>query len=239
MERLAFIADIHGNYLALEAVLEDLKKQGVNKTFCLGDLVGYGPFPNEVIEIIRNEEIPTVMGNYDEGVGFDRMACGCEFPNEEARRAGEQSLAWTQAHTTEGNKAFLRSLPRQLRIQAGGRTILMVHGSPRAVNEYLFEDTPESTLQEIFETSGAEILVVGHTHKPFHRLFKGHHLINAGSVGRPKHGDPNAVYCIVTLSEGVYVEFLKVPYDSNATAQAIRDRGLPEEFARLLLTGKE
>lgn len=239
MDRLAFIADIHGNHLALLAVLDDIKRKGVKKIFCLGDLVGYGPFPNEVIEIIRKGRIPTVMGNYDDGVGFDRLACGCDFPNEEARRAGEQSLAWTKEHTTEDNKAFLRSLPKEIRLRAGGRTIQMVHGSPRALNEYLFEDTPESTLQEIFETSGAEILVVGHTHKPFHRLFKGNHLINAGSVGRPKHGDPNAVYCIMTLSEEVNVEFPKVPYDSHTTAKAILDRGLPEEFASLLLTGKE
>ncbi len=239
MKRLAFIADIHGNHLALRAVLDDIKRQGIDKIFCLGDLVGYAPFPNEVIEILRREKIPTVMGNYDDGVGFDRLACGCDFPNEEALRAGEQSLAWTKAHTSEDHKAFLCGLPKELWIEDGGKTIQMVHGSPRALNEYLFEDAPEALLHEIFNSTRADILVVGHTHKPFHRLFEGHHLINAGSVGRPKHGDPHALYCILTVDGEINVEFPKVPYDTDTVAEAILAAGLPEEFARLLLTGKE
>jgi len=239
MKRLAFIADIHGNHLALRAVLDDIKRQAVDKVFCLGDLVGYAPFPNEVIEIIRKERIPTVMGNYDDGVGFDRLACGCDFPNEEARRAGEQSLAWTKAHTSEDNKAFLRGLPKEIWIEIGDKKIQMVHGSPRALNEYLYENAPEALLREIFNCTQADVLVVGHTHKPFHRLFEGHHLINASSVGRPKHGDPNAIYCILTIDSEIRVEFPKVPYDSDTVAEAILAEGLPEEFARLVLTGKE
>lgn len=239
MKKLALIADIHGNHLALRAVLDDIKDHGADAVYCLGDLVGYAPFPNEAIEIIRKEGIPTVMGNYDDGAGFVRFVCGCDFPNEEARLAGEQSLSWTKAHVTEDNKTFLRSLPKEIWIENEGSKILLVHGSPRALNEYIKEDTAEETLEEIFQQTGADVLCVGHTHKPFHRVFKERQIINAGSVGRPKHGDPNALYCMLTLGEQLRVEFPKVPYDTEAVAEAILAAGLPAVFANLVRTGKD
>lgn len=237
--RLAVFSDVHGNHLALEAVLKDIRARDVDQVFCLGDLVGYAPFPDKVIEIIRNEKIPTVLGNYDEGVGFNRLLCGCDFPDESARLEGEKSLAWTKFHTTEENKEFLRSLPRELWIENNGWKVQMVHGSPRALNEYLYEDTPDAVLKEIFDLTSANILLVGHTHKPFHRTFMGRHLINVGSVGRPKHGDPCALYCHLNLGRQLDVEFVRVPYKKDEVAQAILAEGLPPSFAKLILTGKE
>jgi putative phosphoesterase len=239
VKRLALITDIHGNHLALKAVLDDIKKRGVDAVYCLGDLVGYAPFPNEVVDIIRQKGIPTLMGNYDDGVGFDRFICGCDFPNDEARLEGEKSLAWTKGHMTGDNKAFLRSLPEEIRIEDDGRSILLVHGSPRALNEDIPQDTPEETLDEIFKQAKADVLCVGHTHKPFYRLFKGNWVINAGSVGRPKHGDPNAVYCLLTIDKQLQIEFPKVSYDAEAVAKAILAAGLPSAFAEQVRTGKE
>ncbi len=238
MEKLALISDIHGNHLALKAVLDDIKKAGVDAVYCLGDLVGYAPFPNEVIEIIRQERILSVMGNYDDGVGFERIVCGCDFPNEEAQVAGKQSLAWTKAHLTEANKEFLRSLPKEIWIETAGIRILLVHGSPRALNEYIKENTAAETLDEIFQQTGADILCVGHTHQPFYRDFKGRQIINAGSVGRPKHGDPNALYCMLTIGEQLQIEFPKVSYDTELIAGAILSAGLPAAFAEQVRTGK-
>lgn len=239
MPDFALISDIHGNHLALKAVLEDIKRRGINNIYCLGDLVGYAPFPDEVVEIIKGETIPTVMGNYDDGVGFDRLICGCDFPDEEARLRGERSLAWTKAHTTEGNKAFLRGLPKEIRIEVEGYSMLLVHGTPRALNEYLYEDTADPLLEEVVDAAQADILVVGHTHKPFYRVFSGCHLVNAGSVGRPKHCDPKALYCILTVNDGIDVEFVKVSYDTDTISKAILLAGLPESFAELIRTGKE
>ena len=239
MSKFALIADIHGNHLALKAVLDDIKKRGIDNIYCLGDLVGYAPFPNEVIEIIKKEGIPTVMGNYDDGVGFDRLVCGCDFPDEEARIKGEQSLIWTKNHLTENNKAFLRSLPKEIRIEAEGLDILLVHGTPRALNEYLYEDTDDSLLEEVVEAVQADILVVGHTHQPFYRVFRGYHIVNAGSVGRPKHGDPNALYGILTITDRIEVEFTKVSYDTEIMSKAILAAGLPKAFAELIRTGRE
>ncbi|MGQ9676476.1 MAG: metallophosphoesterase family protein, partial [Chloroflexota bacterium] len=129
--RIAVFGDIHSNKHALEAVLADIDQKAPEKVFCLGDLVGYGAYPNEVIEIIRNRSIPTIMGNYDDGVGFDRDECGCAYKDLEARRLGGLSLAWTKARVTAENKAFLRSLAPNIRLQVGNRRVLLVHGSPR------------------------------------------------------------------------------------------------------------
>jgi putative phosphoesterase len=238
MKKLALIADIHGNDLALKAVLEDIERHAVDGIYCLGDLVGYAPFPNEVVDIIRQNNIQTVLGNYDDAIGFGRLVCGCDFPSEEARIVGEQSLAWTREHTTEESQAYLQVLPREIWLDIEGLKTQLVHGSPRALNEYIMDDSTPEFLREIFDMTQADILVVGHTHKPFYRLFGGHHIINAGSVGRPKHGDPNAAYCILTVDDGVEVEIQKVPYDAEAMAKSIVAAGLPGDFAEVVRTGR-
>ncbi|MEW5762407.1 MAG: YfcE family phosphodiesterase [Bacillota bacterium] len=237
--RLAVFSDIHGNAPALAAVLDDIRRRGAEKIVCAGDLVGYGPYPNEVIDMLRGEKILTVAGNYDDAVAFNRPMCGCAFPDEKARELGEQSLSWTQARTTEENKAFLRSLPRELRLRAGEREVLVVHGSPRFLDEYLGEDAPEDLLAEIFNAHPADVLVVGHTHKPFYRQFEGRHIINAGSAGKPKDGNPHAVYALILLGQRVEVSFPRVPYDVARVARAIEEAGLPTAFARQLLAGCE
>ena len=146
---IAILSDIHGNLQALEAVLNDLHGRSIDATYCLGDLVGYGASPNEVVARIRAERIPTIMGNYDDGVGFDRDDCGCAYRDEDEKARGQRSLMWTRTHTTDDHKAFLRSLPAQLRLELGGRRILLVHGSPRKMNEYLFEDRPVSSFERL------------------------------------------------------------------------------------------
>lgn len=238
MAKIAVLSDLHGNYPALQAVLEDVRSKKVEGIYCLGDLVGYAPFPDQVIDTIRREGIPTVMGNYDDGVGFERLVCGCSFPDEEARRAGEISLAWTRAHTSPENKAYLRGLPHHLQLELAGRTLYLTHGSPRALNEYLEGDVTDAVLQEIFLLVSAEVLLIGHTHQPFHRVYRGRHLVNAGSVGRPKHGDPHALYCLLDVGEQINPEFIRVPYDYEGVAAAIIEAGLPPAFAETVRTGR-
>jgi len=154
--RLAMLSDIHGNLPALEAVLTDIGRRQVDATYCLGDLVGYAPFPNEVTERIRRERLPTIMGNYDDGVGFDRDDCGCAYREPEEQRRGDRSLAWTKAHVTVENKAFLRSLQGQIRVDADGKRVLLV-GGPAIVlrRSWLSHKSKESrsrlTFSQLFE----------------------------------------------------------------------------------------
>ena len=234
---LAAFSDIHGNKHALEAVLKDIRQHAPDQVMCLGDLVGYGAFPNEVIETIRAEGIPTLTGNYDDGVGFDRDECGCAYTTPEEIARGDQSLKWTQAEVSPGNKAWLRSLPRELRLTFGRWRVLCVHGSPRRLNEYLFEDRPERSLERMFADLEADVILCGHTHLPYHRHIGPTHLINVGSAGKPKGGDPRACYALVELGDGVTATFPRLPYDVEAAARAIEATDLPHEFASVLRTG--
>lgn len=229
--RLAAFSDIHGNLHALQAVLEDIKKHSPDIIVCLGDLVGYGAFPNEVISTIREAGIPTLTGNYDDGVGFDRDQCGCAYTKPEDIERGNQSLRWTQQKVTSVNKAWLRDLPRELRLDFAGKRILCVHGSPRRINEYLFADRPKASLARMLEGLEADVVLCGHTHLPYQRTIGNIELINVGSTGRPKDGDPRAGYTLIEIDENVTASFIRVHYDVEAAVKAIEATELPREFA--------
>lgn len=230
--RIAIFSDIHGNIHALDAVLADIDRQHPDRTYCLGDLVGYGAFPNEVVGRIRERQIPTIVGNYDDGVGYDRDECGCAYKEETDRRFGQQSLEWTRAQTTAENKAFLRQLVPQIRFDADGQRVLLVHGSPRKINEYLFEDRPTSSFERLALASEAEVIMFGHTHVPYTKTAAGVMFVNVGSVGKPKDGDPRACYVVLDLASATPVTFVRVVYDVAAAASAIRATELPDKFAR-------
>jgi putative phosphoesterase len=255
--KIAFFSDIHANLPALESVLEDLDRQSPDFVYCLGDLVGYNIWPNEVIAEIRKRGIPTIAGNYDEGVGIGSDDCGCAYKTEEEKARGVVSISYTNEVVGNAERGYLRMLPRQMRLefQNGGETLqlLMAHGSPRKINEYLFEDRPEHSLMRIMEEAHADILLVGHTHKPYHRVLQYtiegkaayRHVINLGSVGKPKDGDPRACYVVMTLGPrlsafdagSVEVEFRRVEYDVEKAAKAVEGSILPDEFADMLRKG--
>ena len=234
--RLAIFSDIHGNLPALEAVLDDISRRRPDETYCLGDLVGYGPFPNEVIARIRSNHIPTIMGNYDDGVGFDRDECGCAYREPEEQRRGDESLKWTKAHVTEEHKAFLKQLHAQIRLTIDSKRVLLVHGSPRKLNEYLFEDRPIASFRRLAASSDADVIVFGHTHKPYTKLVDGVWFVNVGSVGKPKDGNWHACYAVVDVAAATPAEFIRVPYDLTRITAAIRRSDLPHEFASDLET---
>jgi putative phosphoesterase len=238
--RIALFSDIHGNLPALEAVLADIARQAnVDRTYCLGDLVGYAPFPNEVIDRIAGLGVPTLMGNYDDGVGFERDDCGCAYTTPADKARGDLSLAWTKAHVTPERAAFLRTLLPELRITLDGQRILLVHGSPRRINEYLYADRPLASFRRLAASANADVIAFGHTHIPYTKLVDDVLFVNIGSVGKPKDGDPRACYAILNERHGaVDVEFRRVPYDVATVAAAIRASDLPDAFAAMLEEGR-
>jgi putative phosphoesterase len=235
--RLAILSDIHGNLHALEAAWADMEAQRPDSIYCLGDLVGYGAFPNEVIDFLRARSVPTVMGNYDEGVGFDLDDCGCAYRGAEERARGDVSRIWSQTHTTAENKLFLQALPMQIRLEEAKPTLLLVHGSPRKINEYLFEDRPPATFERLAALAGTEVVVFGHTHRPYQKRVGKTLFVNAGSVGKPHDGDWRSCYAVLELGKETRVEFRRVAYDVAAATQAVRRAGLPVEFAEILERG--
>ena len=239
MQRVTIFGDIHGNLPALEAVLNDTEARGLSPDYCLGDLVGYGTFPNEVTEIIRERNIPTLMGNYDQGVGNSSDDCGCAYTNQVAEALGKRSIAWTNEHTTDDNKLFLRKLPAQFHLQLGELRIRLVHGSPRKINEYLFAERPDATMERLLDMADADVLVCGHTHIPYHRILSsGRHVVNAGSVGKPKDHNPQACYVVLEANnKDLTVTFNRASYDVERTAKAIEASDMPHEYAEMLRTG--
>ena len=239
MNSMALFSDIHGNSLALRATLDDIRGQAVDAVYCLGDLVGYGADPNGVIDLLRASDVPSILGNYDEGVAWETGDCGCFYPDDEAKRIGQASYAFTVAEVTTEGKAFLRSLPRELHVELGGHKVHLVHGSPRRINEYLLRDRDERTFLRLAEAETDDVLCFGHTHDPWSRSYGGKLFVNVGSVGRPKDGDPRAAFVVLRSAPGapIEVEIRRVVYDVEAAAAAVVTAGLPVALADMLRHG--
>jgi putative phosphoesterase len=234
--RVAVITDIHGNLAALEAALAAIDAMGVDQIYCGGDLVGYGPHPNEVCALIEDRAIPTIYGNYDYAIARELDDCGCAYVTPHDRELGQQSVIWTRANTNARAKAFMLGLPFDLRFAMGETRVRLVHGSPRKVNEYLFEDKPATLYERLAASAECDVLVFGHTHKPWVRAYGGVLFVNCGSVGKPKDADPRAAFAVLELTDGkVSVAIERVLYDAEAVAREVEAVGLPSEFASKLV----
>ena len=233
---VAVITDIHANLPALEAALARIEALGVAEIYCGGDLVGYGPHPNEVCALIAERAIPTIHGNYDYAIARDLEDCGCAYVTPHDRAIGQRSVDWTLAHTGDDAKAFMRALPFDLRFRVGETRVHLVHGSPRKLNEYLFEDKPASLYERLARAESDDVLVFGHTHKPWTRSHGGVLFVNCGSVGKPKDGDPRGAFAVLDARAGsLSVTIERVAYDAEAVAAEVRAAGLPEELAGKLI----
>ena len=233
---VAVITDIHANLPALRAALARIDELGIDQIYCGGDLVGYGPHPNEVVALIAERAIPTIYGNYDYAIARDLDDCGCAYITPHDRELGQRSVEWTLAHTGQTSKDFMRGLPFDLRFTVGATAVHLVHGSPRKVNEYLFEDKPARLYERLAAAETDQALVFGHTHKPWVREYGGVLFVNCGSVGKPKDGDPRGAFAILSPGDaGVEVQVERVEYDAEAVAREVAAAGLPVEFADKLV----
>lgn len=235
--RFAVIGDIHSNIYALESVIDDIRNKNIDFILCTGDMVGYAPFPNEVIDLVRKSKVLSIQGNYDKAIGNSEIVCGCDYKDERQLEMAGLSVMFTNMTITEKNRAYLKELPTELRLKAGDLQIIMVHGSHRKNNEYLFETSKE--VDEVTKEIPEDILICGHTHKPYYKVINGKHVINSGSAGKPKHGNPNATYVIVSVTDkNIDVDIVEVPYEFEKTAKAIEDNEiLPNDFADMLRKG--
>ncbi|MFD3001488.1 metallophosphoesterase family protein [Pontibacter toksunensis] len=252
--KIALFSDIHANLPALQAMFSDMETRDIDATYCLGDLVGYNIWPNEVINEIRKRNIPTIAGNYDYGIGRNSNECGCAYKTDEDKAMGKVSISYTNEVVQQTERQYLRTLPAHIRVEYqlnnDQLNLLLVHGSPRKINEYLFEDREEKSLRRIMQDADADIMCFGHTHKPFHRVLpqddqassRYRHAINIGSVGKPKDGDSRGCYAIITLdenareavSESIKVEFVRFAYDVEKAAKAVEQSLLPNKYADML-----
>lgn len=245
--RYALLSDIHGNLPALEAVLASIAAEpNVDATYHLGDLVGYAPWPNEVVASLRTAEIYGVAGNYDSTTATTYKHCGCKYEDSEQERLSHLSYEWTKNHTSADTKRYLASLPfridlRPLGGHTAGPTVILVHGNQTLNTVYVTEDRSDEFLGKMGTSLGAksrDVVCFGHTHKPWHREIVGVHFVNTGSVGRPKDGDWRAGYTLLDVGEnGITVQVVRVPYAIDVATMAIRESDLPDAFADYLQSG--
>ncbi len=245
--KIALISDIHANLPALEAVLHHLDTVvHPDAVYHLGDLVGYAPWPNETVALIRERGIIGVAGNYDSTTATDYKHCGCRYEDPRQEELSHLSYRWTREAVTPETKRWLGTLPFRLDLRPGGGhgsggTLFLFHGAPTLNTLYWTEDRPDSFRLKMAEMVGAkagDLLAFGHTHLPWHVAVEGIHFLNTGSVGRPKDGDWRAGYATVEFGPEVpEVVFHRVEYDLVRAMEGIRKSTLPDDFADHLATG--
>ncbi len=243
--RIAVLSDIHGNLEALRAVLERVAASGADRTVCLGDIVGYNADPNACVEIIRREDIASVLGNHD------TRAAGMEEPFD-FNAVAERAVLWTREQLTEENRAFLAALPREQALEDA----FLVHGSIHETDRYiLYARDVQDNFALLRELPGPPaVCFFGHTHLPAAFSTDGagirpeqgeriavaagrHYLINPGAVGQPRDGDPRAAFAVYDTADRA-VSFHRVAYDIAAAQDKVIRAGLPPRLAERLSYGR-
>jgi predicted phosphodiesterase len=245
--KYALLSDIHANLPALEAVFAELDtRSDVDAIYHLGDLVGYAPWPDDVVQLLKDRAIPGIAGNYDSTTATDFAHCGCRYEDARQEELAHVSYEWTRAHVTPETKQYLGSLPFRIDVRplgghVAGPRLILLHGNPVLNTVYWTEERSDRFCLHMADTVSAktgDVIAFGHTHRPWHREVDGIHFVNTGSVGRPKDGDPRAGYALVTMDgTNVDVEMVRVDYDIARAADGISASDLPDDFADVLRTG--
>lgn len=239
--RIAVFGGVYSNYLSLQAVLDDARQRGATAFYCLGDMGGFGPHPDRVIPLLHEHGVVCISGNYDESVGNDLKDCGCGYTDPRDNYYAQISYDYTAAHTAPHHKQWLRGLAGEHRMSFGGQRVLMAHGSPRKINEFLWESTtPTAFLAKLMENYACDVLLVTHTGIHWQRrLPDGRLFVNVGAIGRPANdGCTDVWYALLNAdADGVSAELIPVPYDYRRLVAEMRAESLPEEFVETILTG--
>ncbi len=239
--RFAFIGGIYSNYHALVATLDDIARRGVDRTYFLGDLGAFGPYPDRIPQLLIERGIAGIQGNYEESLSTRATDCHCGYTDPRDNHYAQISYDYTFEHTSEAHKDWMGTLPREIRFTAEDLRFLLVHGSPRRINEFLWRSTsPEPFLEKLCADHDADVIVCTHTGLHWHQaLGTGRHVINAGVIGRPANdGGTNVWYAVVEVQgRELKVEHVPVHYDHHRLAAEMRKEQLPEEFVSTVLTG--
>ncbi len=240
LSRIAVFGGIYNNYLALEAAMRDAQRRRVDSMYCLGDLGAFGPHPNRVFPLLQDRGVLCIQGNYDHSIGNDLADCQCGYTDPRDNHFAQISYEYTFTHTSAANRAWMYELPGQRRLQLGRYRVLLCHGSPRKMNEFLWESTtPTHFLEHLADVHETDVILATHTGIRWHRrLAADRHFVNVGVLGRPENdGHTNVWYCILEARPHFTVEFIPIAYDHLRLAREMREEKLPEEFVETVLTG--
>jgi putative phosphoesterase len=236
--KIALLGDVHANLPALESVLAHAGSQNVSAIWNTGDFLGYGAFPNQVVEVLQQMGAISILGNYDLKVlGFKEK----DKKWRKSKRA-EKYLAfqWAHKNLSRENRKYLKSLPEERRLEVSGQSALLTHASPASNEEPLEPTTPQERLKALAHMAGTDVIIFGHSHQPFARMVENTLFINPGSVGRPDDGDPRASYAILESNQaGLHVKHFRLDYELSRAVSGIHENGLPEAFAQMILKGRD
>jgi len=223
--RIAFISDIHANLVALQAVLKDIDGRKVDRILCCGDIVGYYPFPNETIATLQEQGIEGIVGNHDRAV----LMADTSWMNEFAAEA----VRWTVEHLSASSREYLLGLPGRMNLSLSSISSALHHGSPENEDAYIYRD---GATPGLLHACGCQCLVLGHTHVPFMKRFEEGVIVNPGSIGQPRDGDPRASYVIMDFPS-MEAEFVRTGYDVEHVIDRVEAAGLPAILGRRLRYG--
>ncbi|OGW18372.1 MAG: hypothetical protein A3G93_02505 [Nitrospinae bacterium RIFCSPLOWO2_12_FULL_45_22] len=236
---IAIFGDIHGNIEALRVAYEAAITHRVEKIYHLGDLGGYAPFVNEVVDFLIEHKIEGIQGNYDEAVANNREHCGCKYENPFQAEMATLSFEWTKQHATQKSKDYMKGLPFDISFSCHNLTITLFHATPLKNNLYWYQERPDKFFRQMAMWADAKVMIYGHTHIPYRKDIDNKVFINAGSVGKPKDGNPGACVALVDITpDAIRTELLRLPYDVEKMAGAIIKSGLPKYFAEKLRSGE-
>jgi len=238
--RLAFFGGIYNNSLALGNAIADAKRCGADGLYALGDFGGFGPHPDRVFPILLEAGVEAIQGNYEESLSSGAEDCHCGYTDPRDNHFAQISYDYTATKTSPEWKRWMGALPKTRRFEIAGRKVLLVHGSPRKINEFLWESTsPVAFLEKMLADFDADVLVCTHTGLHWKRLLpSGRLVVNAGVLGRPANdGRMNVWYALLTFGREVTVDFLPVEFDHEKLASEMREEGLPDEFIETVSTG--
>ena len=239
--RIALFGGIYSNYLSLLKAIEIARSRGVHAMFALGDFGAFGPHPDRTVEILRASGISAIQGNYEESLATAAEDCHCGYTDPRDNAFAQISYDYTREKTAAAHKAWMATLPPQLRLTIAGKRLLLCHGSPRKINEFLFETaTPRPFIEKLLSDHAADLIVCTHTGLQWQRFTgPGRGVVNVGALGRPANdGKPNVWFAILEERAGdVAVDFVSVEYDHARLAREMRSEGLPGEFVETIETG--
>lgn len=246
MTQIAIFSDVHGNLPALQTVLKDIEDKKVDQVYCLGDLVDFAPWSNEVIATIKSLRIPCLMGNHDERIAFDYEVIPLSKHNTEETTARIAAIHHTKQTIQKTHKTYLAHLPHQIRltfhIKGRETNILLVHGSIRSNQEYIYENHPQEDITHMLDQHQADVLIMGHTHisyiRPLPASARGvdRLVVNCGAVGRSKESQALATYLLLNINEeGVQAELIKLDYPVEEVVAGILQSAIPDFYARFLM----
>ncbi|QEN04898.1 metallophosphoesterase [Thiospirochaeta perfilievii] len=227
MTKLAFISDIHSNLPALRATIKDIRSRGINRIYCLGDIIGYHTYTNEVIDLLKDENVISIKGNHDEAITME---------NFDRSRDEDFVLYWNFDRLTQENLTYLKHLPDYIEFSVEEVSICLVHGSPSSISEYIRENSAEASIY--ISEMKSDILLCAHTHLPYITKKDGKHLLNSGSVGKPKFGKPESSYIELSIDGKVIEpEIITVPYPVSEIVEDLKRHNFPKSLIKALETG--